>query len=493
MTVRPTPDQVLSLAPDKAAAAAALAVANPGSWSFAGCDDTAVWGNYVAASAEPYAVAVDLSDDAAGPAYRCTCASRKLPCKHALGLLLLHANDGVARSQRLPFAAQWLQRRKARSTANDANDANVEAQQSRDAHEIAIASHDGGVESNDAPSSSPDGVGVGVGGGTTAPPPDHADIDPARLKRQLERSQRMRAGLLELDRWLADRIRAGLAAPALADMATWDLLAARLIDAQCGGLANRVKRVAGRVGQHARWHEDVLEEIALLHVLAVGALRTSTLTPSLADGVHVATGLTVAKDDVLAGVPSTARWIVGGVSRTREDRITVQRTWLCSVPSSHQPSGATTWAMVLSFGAFGNEVTYEYHVGTAFDADLHWYPGGIALRALVGRQHNEPIPFAGLPPCTTIAAGLAACGWAIAREPWLERFPMCVSAVPTRAGSSRWALTDSTGSLVLAAGFAKVAELVCSSAGAPVTVMGEWSTDGFLPLTLWCNELAVML
>lgn len=62
MSARPTPEQVLTLAPDSAAASAALPLANPGAWSAAGCDDGAVWGQYLATSAEPYNVAVDLSD-----------------------------------------------------------------------------------------------------------------------------------------------------------------------------------------------------------------------------------------------------------------------------------------------------------------------------------------------------------------------------------------------------------------------------------------------
>lgn len=477
MTVRPTPEQVLSLAPDKAAAAAATALANPMSWSYAGCDDGAVWGNFVAASAEPYAVAVDLSDDVAGPAYRCNCPSRKLPCKHALGLLLLYANNGVVHAQRLPFAAQWLQRRVANPLAHaDATPSDA-----------TVASHDGGERGA--------AIAGALGGGSRAPRPEPFAVDPGRTKRQLERSERMRAGLQELDRWLADRIRAGLAAPALADPDTWDLLAARLIDAQCGGLANRVKRVAAKVGQYPNWHEGVLEELAVLHLLAVGAQRSSSLPADLADGVHVATGLTVAKDDVLAGVPSTARWIVAGVSRTREDRITVQRSWLC-----HSADGGTantvesnTWAMVLAFGAFGNEVSYDYEVGVAFDADVHWYPGGIALRALVGRLHTDPSP-AGEPPAPMlIADGLAAAGWAIAREPWLERYPVCVRAVPAPIGNGRWVLADDTGSMPIASGVTRLAELVCASGGSPINVMGEWSTDGFLPLTMWVDGMAVVL
>jgi len=471
MSVRPTPDQVLLLAPDKAAATAALAASTPGSWSAAGYDDQAVWGHYIATSAEPYAVAVDLSDDVAGPAFRCNCPSRKIPCKHAIGLLLLHANGGLVVARRLPFAAEWMQRRARKSDAASAVDA-----------EVATPTADGGAEHDAA-----DGA---LGGGARAPRPEMGAIDPNRQKRQMERSARMRAGLIELDRWLADRIRVGIAAPELAAPATWERVAARLVDAQCGGLGNRVKRVAAKVGQHARWHEDVLEEMALLHVLAVGAQHSSTLPTNLADGVHVATGLTVAKDDVLASVPSTARWRVMGESRTREDRITVQRTWLASAGDD---GSSPTWAMLLSFGAVGNDVTSDYEIGSAFTADVHWYPGGIALRALVGRVHSEPVPSSSWLPGQSIAEAMSACGWALAAEPWLERYPMCVRVAPAPLGNGNWLVGDDTGSMVVAAGFTRMAELVCVSAGRPAVVMGEWSTEGFLPLTVESHGQVVVL
>jgi hypothetical protein len=472
MAVRPTRDQVLSLAPDRAAAAAALPLAIASSWSAAGCDDGAVWGAYIATSAEPYGVAIDLSDDVGGPAYRCNCPSRKLPCKHALALLLLLADDAVAPARRLPFAAEWLQRRAARPRAEEADDPDVAV--------APVPTHDGD-ESGSA-------SGDALGGGARSPRDLGGVVDPQRQKRQLERTERMRAGLQELDRWLADRIRVGLAASELSDPETWERIAARLVDAQCGALANRIKRVATRVGQHARWHEDVLEEMALLHALAVGAQHTSSLMPDLADGVHIATGLTVSKDDVLAGVASTALWIVAGESRTREDRITVQRTWLAAAGPA-----PVTWAMVLAFGAFGNEVTTEHEVGSAFEGDIHWYPGGINLRAIVGRLSGEPTTATAGPASTTIADGLQACGWALAAEPWLERYPMCVAVVPAPSGNSRWVLTDDTGAVPVAPGFTRMAELVAVSGGNTVRVFGEWSADGLLPLTLFAADQAVIL
>ena len=465
MSVRPTPEQVLLLAPDRAAAAAATAAADPAAWSAAGCDDDAVWGQYVATTAEPYEVAVDLS----GPAFRCTCPSRKVPCKHCLALLLLHAQQRVAPARRLPFVQEWMRRRDRHPTAR--TPAEVPDVQGAGDDDVAVEADPSGVR-------------------TSSPRPER---DLARDQRRTERAERMRAGLLELDRWLADRVRAGLAAPELADIDTWDRLAARLVDAQCGSLANRVKRVAALVGQHGRWHEDVLEELAVMHALAQGALRTSTLPETLADGVHAATGLTVAKDDVLAGVPSTAVWLVAGESRAREDRITVQRTWLCTQGLGSGGRPVTTWAMLLAFGAFGNEVATEHLLGTELHADLHWYPGATPLRALLGRQHAEPRPSAMAPMPHTVSDAVVDAGRALASEPWLERHPVLVQAVPTPLGTGRWVLADHTGAVPVVPGFWRLAELVAVSGGRPITLMGELSAEGILPLTLWTDGQVIGL
>jgi SWIM zinc finger len=484
MIVRPTPDQVLLLAPDRGAAAAATTSADPAAWSAAGCDDQAVWGHYIATSAEPYEVAVDL----VGPAFRCTCPSRKIPCKHCLALLLLYAEQRVVPAKRLPFAQQWMQRRSNHPTTRPRDDA---------ADDTADPTLDPTGDGDETAAAEPHVTGAG-----TAPSGRHAD--PLRDQRRADRAERMRAGLIELDRWLADRVRTGLAAPELADTDTWNRLAARLVDAQCGGLANRVKRVASLVGQHARWHEDVLEEMALLHALARGALRTSMLPEDLGDGVHAATGLTTAKDDVLAGVPSTAWWQVVGQSRVREDRITVQRTWLLADagrdagrdtgrdtgPDTWAPH---TWAMVLAFGAFGNELVTEHEVGARVHADVHWYPGATPLRALIGRQYEPPVTTAHAPQAHTIEQAMAAAGWAIAAEPWLERHPVCVSAVPTPIGNGRWMLADATGAVPIVPGFWRLAEMVAISGGAPITVMGEASAEGLLPLTIWSYGQVIAL
>ena len=101
----------------------------------------------------------------------------------------------------------------------------------------------------------------------------------------------MMEGLTQLDRWLEDRMRTGLADPALARYDTWDGLAARLVDARAGALANRVRRLAGLVGTGPDWHADVLAELGLLHLIAQAGRRVPDLPGPLADAVAAASGM----------------------------------------------------------------------------------------------------------------------------------------------------------------------------------------------------------
>src|SRR2546430_16715198 len=107
--MRGPPQRVLALAPDAASAGAARSQATPSRWSSPGASEVAVWG-YCQGSAR-YQVCVEL----AGPAYRCTCPSRKIPCKHALALLLMWSAGGVSEAAEPDWVAAWLAERAARA------------------------------------------------------------------------------------------------------------------------------------------------------------------------------------------------------------------------------------------------------------------------------------------------------------------------------------------------------------------------------------------
>ncbi|GAA3297749.1 hypothetical protein GCM10020295_31410 [Streptomyces cinereospinus] len=201
--VRWTAEQVLALAPDAASRKAGSKLGAAGPWSGTGTsDEGTLWGLCKGSGSKPYQTVVDVAD-ASGPAYKCSCPSRKFPCKHALGLLLLWSGDdgAVPRGQAPEWAEQWTAGRRQRA----------------------------------AEQRTPGAAGA----------PAAADPEAAR-RRAERRAERISAGATELEQRLADLLRGGLAAAEQAGYGLWEETAARMVDAQAPGLAARVRELGGR-------------------------------------------------------------------------------------------------------------------------------------------------------------------------------------------------------------------------------------------------------
>lgn len=450
-------EQVAAVAPSPRAVATAEPLAGLHRWVSTGFDDRAIWGRCRGSGAEPYDTIVDHVE----VAWRCSCPSRKLPCKHALALLLMWARHLVAEQSRPLAVGAWIATRDARSAAA----------QTVDGHTAAGGGQPGGA-ATPSPGTAPDTDPAGGGDGTSDPasPPGRDDLTRSRD----ERVARMMAGLVELERWLEDRMSNGLSDPALGRYATWDDLAARLVDARAGALANRVRRLAGLVGAGPDWHSDVLAELGILHLIAQAGLRLADLPGPLGDAAATASGWQVRQVDVLAGVPDTDDWFVAGRSDVREDRIEVRRLWL-------HGQHTQTWAMLLSFAAYQQVLDDSFTVGSVVRGDMHRYPGG-SLRALAGRREADPLPFH-LPVGLSIAQACDHVGRAVAEQPWLDRLAVTVNASPT-IQMGRWLLSDRSGALPLLADERSLASLLAASCGTDATVTAEWTPRGLVPLTV---------
>ncbi|HSM67852.1 MAG TPA: SWIM zinc finger family protein [Ilumatobacteraceae bacterium] len=445
-------EQVEAVAPTPAALTAARPLVSLTRWGSVGVDERVVWGTCRGSGAEPY----DTMVDHVGVGYSCTCPSRRRPCKHALALLLLWVDGQIAVAVPPPPVESWISRRRASAERASVTSTGSEVTSQRD-----------GTESVATSESPPADDGAD----------EHTEADASEGERDRardERVERMHAGLAELDRWLDDRMRTGLADPALARYSTWDDLAARLVDARAGSLANRIRRLAGLVGASPDWHSDVLAELGLLHLLAQAGRRLGSLPAPLADSVATAVGWQVRQADVLAGVPETDDWIVVARSDTREDRIEVRRHWLRGGSSGR-------WALLLSFAAYRQSLDTSLAVGTSLTADLHRYPGP-ALRALVGHRYGEPVQGA-RPPAGDLATACDGIGALLVAEPWLDRVPFTATASVASRGSG-FALTDDSGSLPILVEHRAFASLLAVSAGEPVDVSGEWTPHGVVPLTV---------
>ncbi|MEU2795258.1 SWIM zinc finger family protein [Streptomyces sp. NPDC007117] len=434
-TVRWSVEQVLALAPDAASRKAAMRLGAAGPWSGTGSDATgAVWGLCEGSGSTPYRTVVDTT----GPAYACSCPSRRFPCKHALGLLLFRTSDDIAFRPAEPadWARTWLADRRARAARRS-------------------------------------GPAGDAGSRGTA--------DPAAARKRAERrAERVTGGARELEQRLADVLRGGLAATDRSEYGVWEETAARMVDAQAPGLAARVRELGAITGSGPGWPVRLLEECALLHLLDTAWLGRDRLPDPLAATVRTRVGLPLSAE----GPPVRDRWLVLAQYDTPDGRIVARRIWLYGRESRRT-------ALLLSFGAAGRSPAQELPVGVTIDAELTPYPGGGQLRAELGEQFGATSA-AGPPPGIAAAAAPAVYGNALRDDPWLDAWPVTLRDVIPVPSKDGWQVVDAHTESAAALPLAPAAlsrpglwNLVALSGGAPVTVFGEIGHRGFDPFAAW--------
>ena len=120
-----------------------------------------------------------------------------------------------------------------------------------------------------------------------------------------------------------------------------------MVDAQAPGLAERLRALASVPHSGAGWDGRLLEEYALLRLLAVAYRRQAELPPPLRETVRSRIGFSLRQADVLAGgQPVRDHWQVLARRDLEQDRIRTRRTWLQGRKTGRP-------ALVLSFAAAG--------------------------------------------------------------------------------------------------------------------------------------------
>lgn len=427
-----TADQVLALAPDAASRKAGHKLATPTPWSGTGATDLLLWGACKGSGKTPYQTVVDL----AAPAFTCTCPSRKFPCKHALGLLLLWTQHEVPVSAEPPdHAASWLAARHQRQAAKPTLR------------------------------------------------PEAKDLDRA-AKSAAQRVDRVRSGINELQLWLTDQVGHGLAGTDVDTYGRFDAVAARLVDAQASGLASQVRQLpelfAG-AGSGVEWPSRLLEEFGRLWSLSSAHQRLDLLPDDLAAAVRRHVGYPVAKADVLASDGIADTWLCIGRRDTDDERLQTRRTWVWGATSKR-------FGMVLDYAPMAGVLPMRPPAGRSMTTTMHYYPGAPGLRCLYddstppaeeAEWRPDPLRLGTLTP-VDIATARRLRARVIADDPWAQRWPTVLDARLGRTADDEPALIDRTGDAI---GILDVIDrwplLIALTAGAYVPIFGTLGTDGF--------------
>lgn len=421
---------VLALAPDSGSAANARKLATPGKWPTLNASPEALWGECQGSGSQPYLVGVDLRTPEL--ACKCSCPSRKFPCKHGLALLLLQvAGQGQWGAAPAPEPIQkWLDGRQARS------------------------------EAAAAPA-------------TAKPPPDPA----AQAKREAARQGKVTRGLADLHLWLQDLVREGLPAARALPYHSWDGQAARLIDAQAPGAARLVRQIPDHL--HDEGGAALLAHLGKLALLCEGWAQRDTLSGPERLQLLTALGQPLDSAGVLAGEGRPEAWSVLGHVQDTEGHLEVRRTWLRRVRDGQL-------AVLLDFTPHGRGFAPALPAGHTAELDVRLVPTLHPERALLagpteGLAWREDLP--NLPPASITDLYRAYAG-GLAANPWLERVGFALGPVQMRPDPPQ--VQDAAGHAITLGGVDPY-HLLAFAGGRPLHLFGEWDGGRFVPVC-WQNS-----
>ncbi|MCW1923607.1 SWIM zinc finger domain-containing protein [Luteolibacter arcticus] len=408
-----TPDQITALAPDAASLKAGRGLATGRKWESAGGDDEVVWGLAMGSGKEPYQTRVSLADFAT----KCSCPSRKFPCKHALGLMFLATGEpsSLVQKERPPWVAEWLDSRTTRQ------------------EKAAVRAEEKATKPVD---------------------------EKAAEKRRVQREGRVGDGIALLQQAILDLTREGLASGAARDAAAWENLARRMIDAQAPGLAGAARHVADTVLRDAEVDEELPLELGRLYLLLHAAGNRESLDEATRVEIDAQLG---SRGDEATRLPVEDEWFVAARRVEERDRLITSASWLFGKKSRR-------WARVLRFAPVPQTVSEPWPVGSTVKAVLQFHPGLFPLRATPdgdGFAALEPVADTSDAELEELLDRFAA---ALAASPFIRAMPFLMKLRPQGR-----VLADEAGrALPWQAADDLALRVECIAGGRAVLMAGEW-------------------
>lgn len=395
-----TLSKVEEIAPDQSSLAAARKLLKLQSWPTLASDDAGlVWGECQGSGSLPYRVVLSELD----LGYKCTCPSRKFPCKHVLALMWMRAENGrFGKASQPDWVSDWLARRRGATASKTSG-----PEQSKP--KVAIFTPEQEL---------------------AADPKAEARAAAQRERIRAEREAAILVGLEQLDRWIIDQVDRGLAAFAPVAQEQCRLLARRLADAKASGLAGRVERLpADLFGLPEPMRADFLiEKLGELHLIAEAYRRQSELSEELRADVRLAVGWTITREALLAepqALRARGRWMVlATINEVQPDKLRRLETWIARMGQGD----AIQFAVLMDFmPASLGAVSTSYSPGETFEADLAFYPSAAPLRAIVVEQIGSAAKDGhwSAPP-HDVAKAVDIYEAKLAVRPWLNEYPLAV-------------------------------------------------------------------
>lgn len=297
----------------------------------------------------------------------------------------------------------------------------------------------------------------------------------------------MQAGNRHLQIWLKDQLRQGLASLQAQPPQYWEEFASLMVDSKLGAIARRILRIKENLSAQ-RDFEVLIDEIAELYLFSSAFPKIDRLPDQMQQDLLQMGGANLRKEDVLAADGLSDYWLVVGVGEYLEEKLRVRRTWLLGEKTGR-------FALILDFAWGNRSFETNYKMGTAFDAEVVFYPGQVPLRGLIRNSKYEARPFntpSGIQGFGELSENFSTL---LAKNPWLKTYPYLLVDVIPRPDGNGFELVDRNGMALelKTEGHLSAWKLVSLSGFDPVDVFGEWDGYGFRAYTVFVAGRLVVL
>ena len=423
-------DQIFALAPDDSSRKSGKDLANPLKWVSKGYNELSLWGECQGSGSKPYRTQVDLVN----LAFKCSCPSRKFPCKHGLGLLLYKARlpKDFTDSTMPDWVKEWISKR---------GEKEEKVAQKKEK------------------------------------PVDEA----AQAKRQHARNQKVTDGVEELLLWIKDIVRNGILNVPEKGANYWDNMAKRMVDAQAPGLAGMIRAIGNINFYNDGWQSQFLERLLKMYLVISGFKNIEVLDDNLKNDLRTLIGFTQNQEELKMQPGIRDHWFVLSKQTTQEDQLTTEKNWLYGVHTKQ-------YALVLQFSFRGQIIETNFSPGTLADAELVFYTSSLPIRALVKQQYQTSL--------ATFVPGYTNWNDVAVKEteinsvnPFVDQHPFLMDQLTLVHYNNEWWLQDDAFQIMrLQKQYNSLWTLLSISGGKalPMVVIGK--EKEYTPVGVWSNN-----
>lgn len=424
-----TEEQILALASDESSKKSGKDLANPSKWVSKGVNELALWGECQGSGSKPYQTQIDITNIA----FKCSCPSRKFPCKHGLGLFLIYARQPQTFTQAVmpAWVNEWINKR------SDKEEKKTEKK---------------------------------------AKPVDEA----AQVKRQQAREQKVSNGTDELLIWIKDIIRNGILNIPEKGASFWDGMQKRMIDAQAPGLAGMIKELTDINFYKEGWQSKFIDQLARIYLLITAYKNIALLNEDFQADIKNLIGFTQNQDELKLKEGIKDDWFVLGKQSTQEDQLTVERNWLYGINTKQ-------YALVLQFFVRNQLPTTTLTPGIITNAEIVFFPSSSPLRALIKQQFNsrEITTVEGFKNWNEVALEETRLNQS---NPFINKYSFVVHQLKPVQYNNQWYLQDDEKRLMhITDGFANIWKLLSISGGKALSISITGKENYYTPLGVWHN------